>query len=156
MFNFFKKKKPKHTQPSKKPEPTIGEIEISYEMARDAIRSIDGILFRYTYWLEKIGKDQSEDEKAYIEWIKKRQRELWQEERDVEGYSFNNKALYDAISDFYWKLDREYTQWWKEKFPDAEHIGEEIAKHGLPDKFVTSKMDYSAFDNVKKGENGGD
>jgi len=148
MFNLFKKKKPKHTQPSKSQEPTIGEIEISYEMARDAIRSIDGILFRYKYWLKKIGKDQSEEEKAYIEWIEKRQRELWQEERDVEGYNFNNKALYDAISDFYWKLDREYM--------DLPGNDRDIAINGLPDKFVTSKMDYSAFDNVKKGENDGD
>jgi len=148
MFNFFKKKKPKHTQPSKNPEPTIGEIEISYEMARDAIRSIQGILSRYKYWLKKIGKDQSEEEKAYIEWIEKRRRELVQEERDVEGYNFNNKALYDAISDFYWKLDREYM--------DLPGNDRDIAINGLPDKFVTSKMDYSAFDNVKKGENDGD
>ena len=125
-------------------------------MARDAIRSIDGILSRHTYWLKKIGKDQSEEEKAYIEWIEKRCSELVQEERDVEGYNFNNKALYDAISDFYWKLDREYTQWWKEKFPDVKHIGKKIAKHGLPDKFVTSKMDYSAFDNIEEGEKNGD
>ena len=130
MFNFLKKKKPTAK------DRFIEDKDIACEMAKKYINDVDGIMFRYKYWLSEIGKDQSEEEKAHINWIKKRQEELWQEKRDVK---LDNVAINNKIIKVYSKLMNEY-------FAMPEKTDKQIAENGLPEKYVTTKVDLSEFD----------
>ena len=140
MFNFLKKKKPNKT-PQK--HYYVDDPEIAYEMAKKYINDVDGIMFRYQYWLSELGKDQTEEEKAHIAWIKEREKELWQEERDVsfDAIERNNKIL-----DVYGKLLKEYFATFKK--------GDQAAREGLPEKYVTTKVDYSEFETDKGAKDG--
>jgi hypothetical protein len=115
------------------------EQEIAYEMAKELINDVEGIMFRYMYWLSQIGKDQTEAEKAHIAWIEERRSELVKEKRnlDLHDEDRNNK-----ISDVYAKLAREY-------FEMPVKSDREIAEKGLPEKYVTTKVDLSEFDRDK-------
>jgi len=142
MFNIFKKKK-KSTRPQNKY--TIQqEKEIAYEMAKEYINKVDGILFRYESNLIDMGKDQTEEEKAHIAWIKERQKELWQEERNLK---LDNLEINNKIIGVYGALMKEY-------FAMSEKTDKKIAKKGLPEKYVTTKVDYSEFETDKGAQDG--
>ena len=140
MSNFFKKKlkeKPKNRWQIQQ------EYEIAYEMAKDYINDVDGIMFRYKHWLRELGKDQTEEEKAYIAWIKEHQKELWQEERDV---TLDTLERNKKIIDVYGKLRKEYFATFKK--------GDQAAREGLPQKYITTKVDYSEFETDKGAKDG--
>lgn len=132
MFDFLKKKKPAAK------DTFIEDKEIAYEMAKEYIRDVDGALARYTYWLEKTGKDQTKEEKAHLEWILKRRKELWKEE---SGVDYDNVEANNKIIKTYSKLMKEYFATFKK--------GDQAAKEGLPEKFVTTKVDLSEFEQGK-------
>lgn len=113
--------------------------EMAYEMAKELINDVQGIMVRYTYWLSQIGKDQTEEEKAHISWINAREKELWKEKRDLDRY---NEARNNKIRKVYGKLIREY-------FAMPVKSDREIAEKGLPKKYVTTKVDLSEFDTDK-------
>ena len=132
MFNIFKKKK-KSTRPQNK-YAIQRDQEIAYEIAKEYINEVDGILFRYKSNLSDMGKDQTEEEKAHIAWIEERQKELWQEKRDLK---LDNLEINNKIIGVYATLMKEYFA-----MPEKD---EAIVEKGLPEKFVTTKVDLSEF-----------
>ena len=144
MFDFFKKNKKEFVEQEPQVDkkirksPTQDE-EIAYLEAKDYINDVQGIMSRYTYWLSQIDKDQTEEEKAHIAWINTREKELWQEEHDLDLY---NKAKNNKIIDVYSKLMKEY-------FAMPVKSDKEIEEKGLPEKYVTTKVDLLEFDQDK-------
>ena len=129
MFNFFKKKKPTAK------DRFIEDKEIAYEMARKYINDVQGIMSRYKHWLRELGKNQSEEEKAHIDWVEKRRHELALEKQNLK---LDNLAINNKIIKVYGKLLNEYFATFKK--------GDQAAREGLPEKYVTTKVDLSEFD----------
>jgi len=141
MFGFLKRKE-------KEPKPRSSyaiqsDENIAYEIAKDYIIDIRGILSRYTYWLKQIGKDQSEAEKAHIAWVDARHGELTEEMQNLRHEGIINETKNNKIIDVYGKLGNEYHE-----LPGDDR---DVAIAGLPEKFVTTKVDYSEFETLEKG-----
>ena len=144
MFDFFKKKKKSPRaeqvpQVEKKRKSCTQEEEIAYLEAKDSINDMMGIMSRYIFWLRELGKDQSDEEKAHIAWIDERQSELGKEKQKLDLF---NEALNTKVWHFYAPLIKEY-------FEMPMKSDKEIAEKGLPEKYVTTKVDLSEFDTDK-------
>jgi len=148
MFGFLKRKK-------KEPKPRSSyaiqsDEDIAYEIAKEYIIDIRGILSGYTYWLKQIGKDQNEAEKAHIAWVDARHRELTKEMQNLGIRGTVNEAKNNKIIDVYGDLGNTYHEFLK-SLPVKEGLDREVAMVGLPEKFVTTKVDFSEFETLEKG-----
>lgn len=105
-----------------KPKTWTYEQQIEYELALDTLSSLEAILRRQSRIIT---------DKDRINKYKQRALELHKESRKFDGF---DDGIVKDVNDTYSALIREY-----HTMGDTE---EEIATIGLPDKFITIKVDY--------------
>jgi len=103
------------------------DAQIKYELARDTISSLSTILLRQSRVIE---------DKEKIQALKIRATELSREIQYFDGFDVE---LVKSIIETYSPLIREYH--------DMGTTEEEIAEIGLPDKFITEKVNYYTNEN---------
>jgi len=99
--------------------------EIAYEVAIKYINEMRGLFSRQMAII-----DDEKKKDAYL----KRWLELGKEEDRLDGF---NDAMIKDVIDTYSELYKEYYN-----MDDSE---EEIAAKGLPEKFLTTKIDYAKY-----------
>jgi len=106
-----------------KPKTWTHEQQLEYELARDALSSLEAILFHY----KRHTKDPNLKER-----IEERELELYNERYKFDGF---DDAIVKAVNDTYWKLIRENSE-------DSRSY-EEKAAAGIDEKYLTTKVDYN-------------
>ncbi len=100
--------------------------EISWEMALDAIKEIEGILVRSTYHI---------DDKEEIKRLDERALEIFKE---TDKFDMYDDEIVKAVNDTYWPLIRAY-------FEDPRDDEKELVADKRYEVFLNTKVDYNAF-----------
>ncbi|SFV90188.1 hypothetical protein MNB_SV-4-1304 [hydrothermal vent metagenome] len=108
--------------PQTKPKTWTHEQQLEYELARDALSSLEAILFHY----KKHTKDPKLKER-----IEERELELFNKRYKFNGF---DDAIVKAVNDTYWTLIR--------KNSEDPRSYEEKAATGINEKYLTTKVDY--------------
>ncbi len=101
------------------------EQQLEFELARDALSSLEAILFHYKRYI----KDQKLKER-----IEERELELFKERYKFDGF---DDEIVKAVNDTYWPLIRENSE-------DSRSY-EEKAATGIDEKYLTTKVNYDAY-----------